>query len=189
MCVRVFLLSLFFFRQLSTRTLIPNALPPRCTPAFHLRRTSPSPVVYYVILPVVVCCVMCMCVCVFVFTMHLSQLIISLPNQVGAPAVAATKVTIAPTLGSSRSYASGVRKITLIPGDGIGPEISAAVQKIFATANVPIEWETVDVTPVRVSSSAPFAVCFAKNVLISVESGPHSIRTASSAFRRRPLTR
>lgn len=39
--------------------------------------------------------------------------------------------------------------MTLIPGDGIGPEISAAVQKIFATAKVPIEWESVDVTPVR----------------------------------------
>lgn len=37
----------------------------------------------------------------------------------------------------------------MIPGDGIGPEISAAVQKIFAVAKVPIEWESVDVTPVR----------------------------------------
>lgn len=51
----------------------------------------------------------------------------------------------------ARGYASGTRKVTLIPGDGIGPEISAAVQKIFAAANVPIEWEAVDVTPVRVS--------------------------------------
>ncbi|XP_055547581.1 probable isocitrate dehydrogenase [NAD] subunit alpha, mitochondrial [Wyeomyia smithii] len=49
----------------------------------------------------------------------------------------------------NRGYASGVRKVTLIPGDGIGPEISAAVQKIFQSANVPIEWEAVDVTPVR----------------------------------------
>lgn len=52
----------------------------------------------------------------------------------------------------ARGYASGVRKVTLIPGDGIGPEISAAVQKIFTAANVPIEWEAVDVTPVRVSA-------------------------------------
>lgn len=42
--------------------------------------------------------------------------------------------------------------MTLIPGDGIGPEISAAVQKIFETAKVPIEWETVDVTPVKVTN-------------------------------------
>ncbi|KAK3930322.1 putative isocitrate dehydrogenase [NAD] subunit alpha, mitochondrial [Frankliniella fusca] len=48
-----------------------------------------------------------------------------------------------------RHYSSGTRTCTLIPGDGIGPEISAAVQKIFQAANVPIEWEVVDVTPVR----------------------------------------
>lgn len=50
----------------------------------------------------------------------------------------------------SRPYSSEApRKVTLIPGDGIGPEISAAVQKIFDTAKVPIEWESVDVTPVK----------------------------------------
>lgn len=38
--------------------------------------------------------------------------------------------------------------MTLIPGDGIGPEISASVKKIYAAANVPITWEEVDVTPV-----------------------------------------
>lgn len=48
-----------------------------------------------------------------------------------------------------RTFASSGKKVTLIPGDGIGPEISAAVQKIFTTASVPIEWESVDVTPVR----------------------------------------
>lgn len=56
-----------------------------------------------------------------------------------------------PSLGS-RFYSSDVKKCTLIPGDGIGPEISAAVQKIFAAANVPIEWESVDVTPVKVTT-------------------------------------
>ncbi|XP_017471944.1 PREDICTED: probable isocitrate dehydrogenase [NAD] subunit alpha, mitochondrial isoform X1 [Rhagoletis zephyria] len=61
-------------------------------------------------------------------------------------AAANVKVSTAPT--SARGYASGTRKVTLIPGDGIGPEISAAVQKIFTAANVPIEWESVDVTPV-----------------------------------------
>lgn len=55
------------------------------------------------------------------------------------------------SLSGARCYSSEIRKCTLIPGDGIGPEISAAVQKIFAAANVPIEWESVDVTPVRVS--------------------------------------
>jgi isocitrate dehydrogenase (NAD+) len=31
--------------------------------------------------------------------------------------------------------------VTLIPGDGIGPEVSEAVQKIIAAAGVEIEWE------------------------------------------------
>lgn len=31
--------------------------------------------------------------------------------------------------------------VTLIPGDGIGPEISASVKKIFKAAGAPIEWE------------------------------------------------
>lgn len=50
-----------------------------------------------------------------------------------------------------RTYSTDKKLCTLIPGDGIGPEISAAVQKIFEAANVPVEWEVVDVTPVRVS--------------------------------------
>jgi len=49
----------------------------------------------------------------------------------------------------ARSYGVEARKVTLIPGDGIGPEISAAVQKIFEAAKTPIEWDVVDVTPVR----------------------------------------
>lgn len=39
--------------------------------------------------------------------------------------------------------------VTLIPGDGIGPEISSAVQQIFQSASVPIDWDVVDVTPVK----------------------------------------
>jgi isocitrate dehydrogenase len=40
-------------------------------------------------------------------------------------------------------------RVVLIPGDGIGPEISAAVQKIFEAAKTPIDWDPVDVTPVK----------------------------------------
>jgi isocitrate dehydrogenase (NAD+) len=31
--------------------------------------------------------------------------------------------------------------VTLIPGDGIGPEIAAAVQKILAAAGAPVQWD------------------------------------------------
>ncbi|CEF67094.1 Isocitrate dehydrogenase [NAD] subunit alpha, mitochondrial [Strongyloides ratti] len=47
------------------------------------------------------------------------------------------------------SAAQEKRRVTLIPGDGIGPEISAAVQQIFEAAKTPIEWDPVDVTPVK----------------------------------------
>lgn len=59
---------------------------------------------------------------------------------------------LVPTSGRAvgqRFYSEAAKKCTLIPGDGIGPEISAAVQKIFKAAGAPIEWEVVDVTPVR----------------------------------------
>lgn len=36
---------------------------------------------------------------------------------------------------------SQTHKVTLFPGDGIGPEISAAVLDIFSAVKVPIEWE------------------------------------------------
>ncbi|KAI9225446.1 MAG: isocitrate dehydrogenase, NAD-dependent [Piptocephalis tieghemiana] len=44
--------------------------------------------------------------------------------------------------------ADGNYTVTMIPGDGIGPEISDAVKTIFSAANVPIKWESVDVTPI-----------------------------------------
>ncbi|XP_067056962.1 isocitrate dehydrogenase [NAD] subunit alpha, mitochondrial-like [Acropora muricata] len=49
---------------------------------------------------------------------------------------------------TKRSYSTQTQKVTLIPGDGIGPEISNAVKNVFAAAEVPIEWEEVTVTPI-----------------------------------------
>jgi len=37
--------------------------------------------------------------------------------------------------------------VTLFPGDGIGPEISAAVETIFSRAAVPIKFEAFEVGP------------------------------------------
>jgi isocitrate dehydrogenase (NAD+) len=42
----------------------------------------------------------------------------------------------------------GKYTVTLIEGDGIGPEISQSVRDIFAAAKAPIKWEPVDVTPI-----------------------------------------
>jgi isocitrate dehydrogenase (NAD+) len=46
------------------------------------------------------------------------------------------------TKGSDGKYS-----VTLIEGDGIGPEIAQSVKDIYSAANVPIKWESVDVTP------------------------------------------
>jgi isocitrate dehydrogenase (NAD+) len=39
--------------------------------------------------------------------------------------------------------------VTLIKGDGIGPEISQAVIDIIQAAQAPVVWESVSVAPVR----------------------------------------
>ena len=44
----------------------------------------------------------------------------------------------------------GKYTVTLIEGDGIGPEISQAVKDIYSAANIPINWEPVDVTPLLI---------------------------------------
>ncbi|KAK2103516.1 Isocitrate dehydrogenase [NAD] subunit alpha, mitochondrial [Saguinus oedipus] len=47
------------------------------------------------------------------------------------------------------AWISKVQTVTLIPGDGIGPEISAAVMKIFDAAKAPIQWEERNVTAIQ----------------------------------------
>ncbi|KIH44952.1 hypothetical protein ANCDUO_25013 [Ancylostoma duodenale] len=49
----------------------------------------------------------------------------------------------------ARGMSTEVRRVVLIPGDGIGPEISKSVQDIFEAAKTPIDWDPVDVTPVK----------------------------------------
>jgi len=53
-----------------------------------------------------------------------------------------------PTLCSS-SLSRGMHTVTMIPGDGIGPEISSAVMKIFEAAKAPIQWEERNVTAIK----------------------------------------
>jgi len=55
----------------------------------------------------------------------------------------------APTAAfAGQKGSNGKYTVTLIPGDGIGPEISQSVKDIYTAAGVPIQWEEVDVTPV-----------------------------------------
>lgn len=47
--------------------------------------------------------------------------------------------------GLPKKY-GGKYTVTLIPGDGVGREITNSVQEIFAKSNVPVEFETVEVS-------------------------------------------
>ncbi len=61
---------------------------------------------------------------------------------------ASRSIAIASIRTATSQTATNNRRITLIPGDGIGPEISSAVQRIFVAAGAPIDWDAVDVAPV-----------------------------------------
>ncbi|RDB22684.1 Isocitrate dehydrogenase [NAD] subunit 2, mitochondrial [Hypsizygus marmoreus] len=55
----------------------------------------------------------------------------------------------APTAAfAGKKGSNGKYTVTLIPGDGIGPEISQSIKDIYIAAGVPIQWEEVSVTPV-----------------------------------------
>lgn len=40
----------------------------------------------------------------------------------------------------------GKYTVSLIPGDGIGAEVSESVRTVFKADNVPVEWEQIDVS-------------------------------------------
>ncbi|KAI5818595.1 hypothetical protein BZA77DRAFT_306015 [Pyronema omphalodes] len=49
----------------------------------------------------------------------------------------------------------GKYTVTLIPGDGIGAEVSESVKTIFKQDNVPVEWEQIDVTGLQSGTVDP----------------------------------
>ncbi|KAK7757889.1 NAD-dependent isocitrate dehydrogenase [Diatrype stigma] len=57
-----------------------------------------------------------------------------------------SKDRVAKFTGTKNS--NGRYTVSIIEGDGIGPEISQAVKDIFEAAKTPIAWEPVDVTPI-----------------------------------------
>lgn len=69
---------------------------------------------------------------------------------------------------SSRQLSTATDKgftVTLFPGDGIGPEISAAVQRIYREAAVPISWEPYEID---IAGAKPGEDLISKEALDSV---------------------
>ncbi|EIM21608.1 hypothetical protein E3Q22_00788 [Wallemia mellicola] len=78
-----------------------------------------------------------------------------LSKNIQRPVSFARTYASAPTsVYQGKKDASGNYTVTLIPGDGIGNEISDAVKKIYEAAKVPIKWEEVDVTPSLVNGKS-----------------------------------
>ncbi|KAK5113706.1 NAD-dependent isocitrate dehydrogenase [Meristemomyces frigidus] len=76
------------------------------------------------------------------------------PRQIFKPAFISVRTYATPTPEREKvakfkgqKESDGKYCVTLIEGDGIGPEISQSVKDIFSAANAPIKWESVDVTP------------------------------------------
>lgn len=46
-------------------------------------------------------------------------------------------------------------KCTLIPGDGVGPELVLSVQQVFSAAGVPVDFEPYFLSEVNPTLSAP----------------------------------
>lgn len=59
-----------------------------------------------------------------------------LVNDVRHATQARTLMTYVPSPGDARR-----QTVTLIPGDGIGPEVTAAVTRIVEALGAPIQWE------------------------------------------------
>jgi len=70
-----------------------------------------------------------------------------------------------PNLVKGPTKYGGVYTATLIPGDGIGKEITDSVKEIFDRLNVPVEWEQYDLSVARTltspCSSRRWTVCVA----------------------------
>lgn len=64
---------------------------------------------------------------------------------------------ISPESALPKKY-GGKYTVTLIPGDGVGKEITDSVRTIFSHQNVPIEWEVVDVSGLEAGNGVTEAV-------------------------------
>ncbi|KAI1302161.1 NAD-dependent isocitrate dehydrogenase [Mortierella claussenii] len=72
----------------------------------------------------------------------------ALSSKTAMRSMASQAASTMPGAFNAKKNANGNYTVTLIPGDGIGPEISESVVKIYKAAGVPIEWEPVSVTPI-----------------------------------------
>lgn len=54
-----------------------------------------------------------------------------------------TTTTTCAVMCEWQATSEGTRKVTMIPGDGVGPELMSAVRSVFSAAAVPVDFEEV----------------------------------------------
>ena len=59
----------------------------------------------------------------------------------------------------------GKYTLTMIPGDGVGPELCESVKMVFAAAGVPVEWNEIAVRSVLVVPNKAMTIKMHKNNL------------------------
>ncbi|XP_060608659.1 isocitrate dehydrogenase [NAD] subunit beta, mitochondrial-like [Ruditapes philippinarum] len=79
------------------------------------------------------------------------------------------------------SKPDGKHAVTLVPGDGVGPEIMASMQEVFKTAGAPVEFEEYFLSEVHSSQSASYETVlesFKRNGvgLKGIISSPHTFK-------------
>ena len=50
---------------------------------------------------------------------------------------------------------TGAHRVTLIQGDGIGPEVTGAALRVIEAAGVSIDWDEVEAQPLAVTDERP----------------------------------
>ncbi|KAL4218939.1 Isocitrate dehydrogenase [NAD] subunit beta [Mactra antiquata] len=86
-----------------------------------------------------------------------------------------------PTAAENVSEPAGRHVVTLVPGDGVGPEMMGSVQEIFKTAGVPVDFEEYFLSEVQSAQSADYETVlesFRKNGagLKGIISSPHTFK-------------
>lgn len=93
---------------------------------------------------------------------HRRMLIRNSLNSLARPAFASLRAASTLSAGFPKvaerlpTKYGGVYTVTLIPGDGIGQEITESVKEIFESVNAPIEWDQYDVSGMSSSGEALF---------------------------------
>ncbi|KAG8287373.1 Isocitrate dehydrogenase [NAD] subunit beta, mitochondrial [Homalodisca vitripennis] len=86
---------------------------------------------------------------------QISSLLSKVPQNCVVSPVSFRGVHLSSSVESAVPQTEGRTKCTLVPGDGVGPELVYSVQELFKAAGVPVDWEMFFLSEVNRPLSAP----------------------------------